>query len=267
MGLAMSPWVPPLTAALTVAPPQVSRNGMHVTTSYVIAPGLRADAVTGLADLVQFLCTAAEESADPTSWRSGGVVGRATWERIVREDPVGECREMKALIGEAIAWWHETQSAEVVYAQRPHSGTSQPFVDSVSILRCGGGHVVRGIQAKVTADLPRGRINEAFNKFKKLQRGDRDEFWAEAMRRLRIETDAIDGLAVDFAAVSSGTQITHVQAFVCHGRVPPSDPAHDYHPRINAHAYHGRSVALLYDDDIEGLSCAVAAVVRGRVLT
>jgi hypothetical protein len=174
---------------------------------------------------------------------------------------------MKALLGEAVAWWHETQSTEVVYAQRPHSGTSQPFIDSVSVLCCGGEQVVRGVQAKVTADLPRGRINETFNKFKKLQQGERDEFWGEAMRRLRIETDAVNGLAVDFAAVASGSQITHVQAFVCHGRQPPSDPAHDYHPRVTAHAYHGRSVALLYDDDIEELACSVAAVVRGRVLT
>ena len=70
---------------------------MHVTTVYVITPAGRADAVVGLADLVQFLSTAAEEMADPASWRSGGAVARATWERIVLEDPAGECREMKAL--------------------------------------------------------------------------------------------------------------------------------------------------------------------------
>jgi hypothetical protein len=266
MAVGMMPWVPLLRGSLSVTTPLVSANGMHVTTTYAIRPGRRGDAIVGLGHLVQFLCSAAGDTADPASWRSGGAIARATWRRILREDPPGECREVKALLGEAIAWWHECEADEVVYAQRPHSGTSQPFVDSISILACGDSQVVRGVQAKVTADLPRGRVNEALNKFKKLQDGERDEFWAEAMRRLRIETAAVAGLAVDFASVSSGTQVRHVQAFVCHGRVSVGDPAHDYSLRITAHAPHGRSVGLLHVDDIDGLACAVAAEIRARVL-
>jgi hypothetical protein len=76
MTLVTRPREPLLTASLTVAPAQVSANGMHVTTGYVSTPAGRADAVVGLADLVQFLSTAAEEMADPASGRSGGAVAR-----------------------------------------------------------------------------------------------------------------------------------------------------------------------------------------------
>jgi hypothetical protein len=64
----------------------------------------------------------------------------------------------------------------------------------------------------------------------------------------------------------TGMTMRHFQVFVCHGRQHQSDPAHDYHPRLEAHAPHGRSIALLLDTDIDQLASAVTHLVRDRVL-
>jgi hypothetical protein len=261
------PWVPQLAASLRAVRDVANAAGTHVTTTYQVRPGCRDQAVQAIADLVVFLCSGAEDASDPSSWRTGRSIARVTWARLTREEPPGRCTEMKALIGEAIAWWHETQCAEVVFAERPHAGTSQPFVDSISILQCGDAQVIRGVQAKATALAPRPRVHEALGKFERLQRGERDEFWAEAVRRLRRGVRGVPGIAVDFAKISTGTQLRHVQTFVCHGLPPPTDPAHDYGTRVTAHAPHGRSLGLLHEPEMERLVCEVAAAVRRSVLT
>lgn len=260
------PWVPTLQASLVVVRDVASANGEHCTTTYEIAAGRRADTVEALADLIEFLWSAAEEASEPSTWRAGGAVARRTWERLVASDAGGRCPEMKAAIGEAVAWWHETECPDVVFADRPQTGTSTPYIDSISIMRCGADQTIRAVQAKVTAARPRGRVHEAFQKFERLQRGERDEFWGEAIRRLRHEVATVDGIRIDFSRHSSGTLVRHFQAFVCHATRPPTDPAHDYHPRLNAHACHGRTIALLYDPDVEGLASAVAAAVRRQVM-
>ena len=261
------PWLPLLATCLNATRDQVSANGMHVTTTYAVVPERRHDLITALADLVQFLVTGSAEAADPASWRSGGRVARATWARHLSTDARGVNAVMKGTLGEAIAWWHEGQQPEVVYCQRPHLGVSQPFIDSLSILGCDPDQVLRGVQAKMTAGLPRGRVHEAFGTFEQLQRGERDDFLAETIRRLRAELDQATGLTIDLEAASTGTAMRHFHTFVCFGRQPPTDPAHDYHPRLNAHAHHGRSIALLMDNDIDGLARDVADLIRTRVLS
>ncbi len=265
LAVAIEPWGPRLTASLT-AREQVSTNGMHVTTTYTLVPGHRDDLIEALADLVQFLATGSVEAADPSSWRTGGRTGAATWERLVSIDDSGIYAEMKAAIGEAIAWWHETEHPEIVHAQRPYMGVGQPYVDSLSIMQCGDDQFLRGVQAKVTRNLPRDRIHEALGKFERLQAGERDDFLSETVRRWRAELEALGTITVDLDAASTGLTMRHFQTFVCHGRNPPGDPAHDYHPRLTAHAYHGRSLALVRDGDIDQLAAAVARLVRDRVL-
>lgn len=259
-------WIPLLAAALDRGPEQVDPTGMHVTTTYTLVPGRRADLVDGLTDLFVFLCVAVADAADNPSWRSGGRIGRATWERLLERDEENhDFPQVKSFIGEALAWWHEELTPDVAYAQRPFPRTSQPAIDTLSLLECGGAHVVRGVQAKATYGGPRARIHEAFEGFEELQRGEHDEFWAEAIRRFDLELRGAARTRLDMAAVASGDTLLHFCVFICHAEPAVGDPARGYHPRITADPPHGRAAALVHDPQMDVLVGDVAAAVRARV--
>jgi len=257
-------WIPLLAAALARGPEQVDPTGMHVTIAYHLVPGRRADLVGGLAELLVFLSVAVADAADNPSWRSGGRVGRATWERLLQEDS-GDYPAVKSFIGEALAWWHEEQTPTVAYAQRPFPRTSQPVIDSLSLLECGDGHAVRGVQAKATYGGARARMNEALGGFEELQRGEHDEFWAEAVRRFDLELRGAGASRFDMAGVASGESLLHFCVFVCHAELTVGDPARGYHPRITADPPHGRAAAFVHDPQMDALVREVAAAVRARV--
>lgn len=239
---------------------------MYVTTVYVVDPAYRGKFVTGLADLLIFLCVAVADAADNPSWRSGGRIRQRTWERLLAEDEDGDFPNVKSFIGEALAWWHESTTPEVTYAQRPFPHTSQPVVDALSLLQCGGSNVVRGVQAKATYDAPRARVHESFEKFEELQRGEYDAFWAEAVRRFELELRGAGVEQIDAAEVAAGDAVLHFCVFVHHGRPAATDPARDYHPRIKADPPHGRAAIFLHDDQMRSVVRDVARIVSERVL-
>jgi hypothetical protein len=238
---------------------------MYVTTAYTQVPAARAQLIAGLADLTIFMCVAIADAADNPSWRSGGAIARATWERLL-EEVDGDFPILKAYLGEVLSWWHEEQTPDVAYAQRPFPRASLPVIDSLSLLACGTASVVRGVQAKATYGAPRPSMHEALGKFEDLQAGEYDEFWAEAVRRLDIEIQAAGLPRFDMATVASGGSLRHFCVFISHGIPAAHDPATDYHPRVTADPPHGRAVALLFAPAFSDLVREVAEAVRARVL-
>ena len=172
-------WVPKLEASLQRSPDEVHRSGEYVTTRYSVVPGQETVLEDGLTDLVMFMYVAVAAAADNPSWRSGGLISARTWGRLLKVSD-GERDNLKAYLGEVLAWWHEETSPAVAYAGRPSPSTSQPVIDSLSLRECEGGRVVRAVQAKATFGAPRARCNEALTKFARLQTGDYDEAWADA---------------------------------------------------------------------------------------
>jgi hypothetical protein len=260
------PWVPSLRGALRREPDVVDPTGMHTTTRYGVVPGSDALLVQGLCDLVFFMVVAIADVADNPSWRSGGAIARATWDRLLGERH-GDYPDLKAYLGEILAWWHEETTAEVAYAGRPAPLVSQPVLDSLSLLECSENHVVRAVQAKATYGTPRGRVHEALRKFEDLQLGKYDEFWAESIRRFQLELRADAIHTFDPAAVASGRLLLHFCLYVGHRRRATADPAHDYHPRIQADPPHGRAVALFHHEAMNTLVHDVATCIRGRLAT
>ncbi len=259
-------WVPLLDAALVRGPEVTSPTGHHTSTWYTQVPGSRDRLVEGMAGLLMYLYGPTAAAAENPSWRSGGAVGRKTWEKLLHRDDSGDFPELKSAVGEAFAWWHERLTPTVAYAQRPFFGTSMPVVDSLSLVECGAEHGVRGVQAKVTAGRPRPRVSEALDKFERLQGGEFDKFWGEAVYRFEMEVRASGGPAFDPSAVASGDQLLHFSIVVCHEVAAETDPAWDYHPRVAADPPHGRSAAYLLHAPLDDLVADVAAVIRATVL-
>lgn len=257
-------WVPHLQASLLRENDRVDTSGMYVTTRYVPVPNEHDRLVEGLCDLVMFMYVAVADVADNPSWQSGGAIARASWDRLLRTKH-GQHDDLKAYIGEMLAWWHEETSPQVAYAGRPFPSVAQPCIDSLSLLECGAGQVVRAVQAKATYAAPRPRIHEALTKFGRLQAGDFDEFWAESVRRFQLELRANHAPTFDAAAVASGRSLMHFCVYVGHRRVAAGDPASDYHPRLLADPPHGRAAALFHHASFETLIADVAACISTRL--
>jgi hypothetical protein len=259
-------WVPLLNAALVRGPEVVSATGNHVSTTYALAEGGRDRLVEGLAEIIVYLYGPTARAADNPSWRAGTAVGRKAWEKLLRQSGTGDHPEVKTGIGEAFAWWHESLTPGVVYAQRPFFGTSLPVIDSLSVIECGTEYAVRGVQAKVYADRARPAVDDALGKFARLQEGEFDPFWGDAVYRLEMEVRASGGPPFDPSLVSAGDQLLHFSVVVCHEAPATGDPAFDYHPRLTADPPHGRSATYLEHAPTDQLVGDVAAAIRRRAL-
>jgi hypothetical protein len=257
-------WVPHLQASLARDADLVDPSRMYVTTRYTPIAGEHDRLVVGICDLVTFMFVAIADVADNPSWQSGGSIARAAWDRLLRTRH-GHHDELKAYIGEILAWWHEETSPQVSYAGRPFPSVAQPVIDSLSLLECDPDHVIRAVQAKATFAVPRPRFHEALSKFGKLQAGDYDEFWAESIRRFQLELRADGAPGFDAAAVASGRSLMHFCVHVSHRRAGAGDPARDYHPRLLADPPHGRAAALVHHPSFEALITDVAACIAGRI--
>jgi hypothetical protein len=267
MAMATPGWVPLLNGALTRAADVTSANGQHVSVTYTLVPGARGQLVDGLAEVVVYLYGPTAAAANNPSWRAGPVIRRKTWEKLLRRSDDGGYPELKTNIGEAFAWWHETLTPGVAYAQRPLLGTSMPVVDSLSLMECGTDHAVRGVQAKVYANRARPPVVEAFDKFERLQEGEFDQVWGDAVSRFEMEVRASGGPPFDPTLIYAGDQLLHFSVVVCHGAATAGDPAWDYHPRLSADPPHGRSVAYLEHAPIDDLVVDVADAITARVFT
>lgn len=258
------PWI--LNTALVRGAEVLSANGEHLTTTYALANGDREGLVQGLAEIIVYLHGPTATAANNPSWRAGPPVHQLAWGKLLLPTTEGDYPQVKAAIGEAFAWWHETFTPGVVYAQRPFFGASLPVIDSLSLLECGTAHAVRGVQAKVYADRPRSAVNDAFGKFERLKDGEFDPFWGELVYRFEMEVRGAGGPPFDSSLAATGDQVLHFSVVVCHEAPGAGDPAFDYHPRLPADPPHGRSAAYLEHAPTEQLITDVAAAIRARVI-
>ena len=132
----------------------------------------------------------------------------------------------------------------------------------MSLVTCGDGYAVRGVQAKVYADRPRPPVDAALAKFERLQDGEFDPFWGDAVYRFEMEVLQRGGPPFDATLVYTGDQLLHFSILACHDQPTTGDPAFDYHPRLAADPPHGRSVAYLHYGPIDVLVADVAAAIR-----
>jgi hypothetical protein len=124
---------------------------------------------------------------------------------------------------------------------------------------------VRAVQAKATFGSPRSRVHEALTKFERLQAGDYDEAWADAVHRFQLEIAGVPGLTFDAPAVAVGRLLMHFCIAVGHRTVPPTDPTHDYATRLRGDPPHGRAAALFHHPELDVLVEGVAQRIEARL--
>jgi hypothetical protein len=115
------PWVQKLEDSLNRMEARAPA-GTYLTTSYSFVSGQEAVVVDGLTDLVMFLWQGVADIAAVESWGGGQLAREASWNRLLLEDASGDYIVLKAVVGEALAWWHEESSPNVVFAGRPLAG-------------------------------------------------------------------------------------------------------------------------------------------------
>jgi hypothetical protein len=232
--------------------------GVRYTPAYDEPP---VDLVQALADLIMLLYSAEAEAAEPNSWRLGGAISSLAWMSLLHEAN-GGYPKLRPWLGEALAWWHERSSLDTIVADRPAPYTSMPVIDSLTLSRCGDRVTVRAVQAKVTDGAARPRTLATMQGFAKLQSGEYDEAWCDAIRRLRGELK-VNG--IEFNARDHYDDKRHFTTSV--GYLAPwgRHPTFDYSAHVDAEP-HGRTVALFESILTPDLVSRVRAEIAGRLL-
>ena len=259
-------WEADLRASLIRNGPVASADRSHETISYSVVAGAWDRLVRGLSDLVMYLYQAVPDAAEPATWNAGGRVRTRAWERLLAPSPARPdvYPQLQMRVGEAFAWWHELTDPEVTYPQRPMPSSSQPVVDSVSLLAQGDTHSIRAAQAKAYRGNFRPPTRSALQGFARLQRGDEDEFWGELMRRFALELAGSGIDASDATDVSAG-DVRYFGATVIARAPVTSDPAHDYATSVVAIAPDGRRLVLFPMDSTLTLVGAVRSAICDAV--
>jgi hypothetical protein len=235
------------------------------STTYELVAGQEPQLVQGLTYLVLFLWQGVAELTALESWSGGGLARQASWNRLLLRDPeTGDYINLKGVLGEALAWWHEESAPDVAFAGRPSLEVGQPAIDSLSLLNCGGDYVVRAVQAKAGYGAARPRFREAATKFKKLLDGEFDSFWNDRLRYFRLELLAVRAPGITASAVLADG-LSHFAVFIAYARPSTNHPARDYVTRVPAHDGDGRGLMLLEHQTFQALVADVATSIRSQI--